>query len=189
MSTGQSGDKQLMTRGISISLMLAATAACAPAPIRQASSRPQAIAIAAPLLAAHNRERASFGSPPIAWDPAVAAGATAHAAQLARIGRLQHSQRNARPGQGENLWIGTRGAFALDTMARDWASERRFFRSGRFPATSRSGNWADAGHYTQMVWPTTQRLGCGLARSAQWDVLVCRYWPAGNVDGVKLGRS
>lgn len=180
-----------MTRAISFSLMLVATAACAPAPapIRHAAPRLQPVTIAAPLLAAHNRERASFGSPPMVWDPAVAASATAHAAQLARLGRLRHSPRTVRPGQGENLWIGTRGAFGVDTMARDWASERRFFRSGRFPATSRSGNWADAGHYTQMVWPTTQRLGCGLARSAQWDVLVCRYWPAGNVDGVRLGRN
>ena len=183
------GGKRLMMRGFLISAIIAATAACSTAPVRHAAPRSQTVGIAAPLLAEHNRERASFGAPPVVWDSAVAASATAHAAQLARLGRLQHSSRNVRPGQGENLWIGTRGAFGVDTMARDWASERRFFRSGRFPATSRSGNWADAGHYTQMVWPTTQRLGCGLARSARWDVLVCRYWPAGNIDGVTIGRS
>jgi len=149
----------------------------------------QPVGIAAPLLAAHNRERATFGSPPLAWDPALAALASVHAVQLARLGRLHHAPKVARPGQGENLWIGTRGAFALETMVGDWAAERRYFQPGRFPATSRTGNWADTGHYTAMVWPTTRHLGCGIASSARWDVLVCRYSPAGNIDGVRIGRS
>ena len=141
------------------------------------------------MLEAHNRERAAFGSPPLAWDPALAAGAQSHAFYLASLGTLRHSPRSARPGQGENLWIGTRGAYPLPSMVGTWASERRLFRPGRFPAISRTGNWADVGHYSQMVWPTTSRLGCALASSARWDVLVCRYSPPGNVDGVRIGRA
>ncbi|MCY7280165.1 MAG: CAP domain-containing protein, partial [Sphingomonas bacterium] len=99
-----------------------------------------------------------------------------------------HSPKIKRPGQGENLWIGTRGAFRLQSMVGSWASERSTFRPGRFPATSRTGHWADVGHYSQMVWPTTSRLGCALGSSARWEVLVCRYSPPGNVDGVRLGR-
>ena len=178
-----------MMRSPSIASILAFTAAFFSPPTPQQPSPIRATGIATPLLASHTRERAAFGSPPLVWDPALAAAAQAYAGQLAPIGRLQHSPRAARPGQGENLWIGTRGAYSLDAMAGTWAAERRQFRPGRFPATSRTGNWADVGHHTQMVWPTTSRLGCGLAGSARWDVLVCRYTPPGNVDGVQLGRD
>lgn len=137
-------------------------------------------------LAAHNRERASFGAAPLTWDPQLAAQATAYAIELARIGRLQHAPRSRRPGQGENLWLGSRGAYSPQVMIASWSNETRLFRHGVFPANSRTGNWADVGHFTQMVWPTTTRLGCGLASSPRWDVLVCRYSPPGNRDGVRI---
>ena len=117
-------------RGLSLSLILAATAACSSAPLRQAPSPIHGSAIAAPLIEAHNRERAAFGSPPLAWDPVLAAGAQSHARTLASLGALRHSPRQQRPGQGENLWIGTRGAYPLQSMVGTWASERRLFRPG-----------------------------------------------------------
>ncbi|MCY7271488.1 MAG: CAP domain-containing protein [Sphingomonas bacterium] len=177
-----------MMRGWSISLLLAATAACSIAPVGQAPSPIAYTRILAPLLAAHNRERAAVGSPLLAWDPTLASSAFVHAATLAQLGRLRHSSRQQRPGQGENLWIGTRGDYTLSAMVGSWAIERRHFRPGRFPANSRTGNWAEVGHYTQMIWPGTTRLGCAIASSPQHDVLVCRYAPSGNVDGVMLGR-
>ena len=167
-------------------------AACAPMPgarrnpiVRPSPRR----SIAAPLLAAHNRERAAVGSPPLAWDPALAAAAAglcqpnwpARAAFAIRT-------RTQRPGQGENLWIGTRGAYPVEAMVGAWISERRLFRPGRFPDVSRTGRWSDVGHYTAIIWPATSHVGCGIGRSARWDVLVCRYAPAGNVDGVAVGR-
>jgi hypothetical protein len=39
------------------------------------------------------------------------------------------------------------------------------------------------GHFTQLVWVGTQRLGCGVAQCADMDVWVCRYDPPGNVQG------
>jgi hypothetical protein len=168
-----------------IVLLLAACAQQAPR-LPQPATATVGAAIAGPILTVHNRERAMFGAPSLVWDEQLAAGASAYARQLAAIGTLHHSDRATRPGIGENLWIGTRGAFTIETMAESWASERRRFRPGTFPAISRTGNWADVGHYTQMVWPATDRIGCGLAGSARWDVLVCRYAPAGNVVGVLL---
>ena len=139
------------------------------------------------MLNVHNRERRAFGAPPLGWDPAIAAQAAAYARDLAQLGRLQHSSKAFRPGQGENLWMGSRGGYPSTVMAEAWAGEKRHFRPGRFPAVSRTGNWADVGHFTQMVWPSTSRIGCGLASVGRWDVLVCRYAPAGNVDGIALG--
>lgn len=102
------------------------------------------------------------------------------------LGRLVHSSRLQRPDQGENLWMGTRGSYRAGTMTGAWAGERSNFRRGTFPNVSRTGDWSHVGHYTQMVWPTTTRLGCGLASSPQWDVLVCRYSPPGNRDGDRM---
>jgi hypothetical protein len=135
------------------------------------------------ILAVHNAARAQAGVPPLAWDPALGEAAARYAVYLALTNTFQHSDRSQRPGTGENLWMGTRGAFSYEAMAGRWAGESRDFVPGVFPAVSRSGNWENVGHYTQMVWPTTTRVGCAVASNARNDILVCRYSPAGNIDG------
>jgi hypothetical protein len=139
------------------------------------------------ILAAHNTERARAGKPPLVWDNSLGAAAAAYARQMAFTGRFEHSNRRARPNIGENLWMGSHGAFPVEAMVGGWASEKRWFRPGRFPNNSRTGNWTDVGHYTQMIWPTTQRVGCALASTARVDYLVCRYSNAGNIDGRIVG--
>jgi hypothetical protein len=138
------------------------------------------------MLAGHNRERAAVGAAPLVWDPALAAAAAAYGPALSRLGRLAHSESSSRPGQGENLFMGTRGAYRLDEMVGDWAAEKRLFRGGIFPDVSTSGHWEDVAHYTQMVWPATLRVGCAIHEDARWDFLICRYAPAGNVVGARI---
>ena len=138
------------------------------------------------LLAAHNLERARWRLAPLRWDLALAASAASYGRTLARLGRLEHSPRAARAGQGENLWMGTRGASTPERMVGGWLSERRDFRPGIFPNVSRSGNWFHVGHYSQIVWPTTTRVGCAVQSSRAWDFLICRYSPAGNMDGRRV---
>ena len=137
----------------------------------------------ADFLNAHNRERAAVRVQPLVWDVALARAAGDYARQLASSGTLRHSPRQVRAGQGENLWMGTRGAYASSQMIAGWSSEKRVFRPGLFPAITTTGNWADAGHYSQMIWPTTTRLGCAIASNPSADFLVCRYAPGGNIDG------
>jgi hypothetical protein len=141
------------------------------------------------VLAAHNKVRAGAGLQPLAWDNALGNAAAAYAQQMAMTGVFAHSDRNARRGTGENLWMGTRGAFSIERMVSDWASEQRMFRPGMFPAVSRTGSWEQVGHYTQIIWPTTTRVGCALASTARADYLVCRYSPAGNVNGRPVGAA
>ncbi|HEY4070202.1 MAG TPA: CAP domain-containing protein [Sphingomicrobium sp.] len=135
------------------------------------------------ILAAHNSVRAQAGVAPLAWDPALGDAAARFAMELALTNSFHHSDRRARPGTGENLWMGTHGASSYEAMVGGWSSERRYFVPGFFPAVSRSGNWEDVGHYTQMVWPATTRVGCAVASNGRADFLVCRYSPAGNIDG------
>ena len=148
----------------------------------------QAGQLEAEMLAIHNRERAAWGVAPLGWDERLARQAEAHARRLAADGRLIHSQRAERPGQGENLAMGTRGRYGAAALAKAWIAERRWFVPGRFPAVSRTGGWASVGHLTQIIWPATTRLGCGVASGRRMTVLVCRYTPPGNRDGVRVPR-
>jgi hypothetical protein len=162
-------------------LPVACLAASAPA-----VAQPVANAFPARIIAAHNIERARMGMPPLTWDAALAAGAAVYAQQMAMSGQFAHSDRSKRRGVGENLWMGTRGAFSFEAMVGGWTSERKDFVPGVFPAVSRAGSWEKVGHYTQIVWPTTTRVGCAIASNSTNDYLVCRYSPAGNVMGRPL---
>jgi hypothetical protein len=139
------------------------------------------------VLAAHNGVRAQAGVAPLAWDNALGSAAADYARLMAMTGRFHHSDPSTRAGSGENLWIGTHGAFSVEAMMRGWASEKRFFAPGTFPNVSRTGNWEDVGHYTQLIWPTTTRVGCALASTPRIDYLVCRYAGAGNINGHPVG--
>ena len=154
---------------------------------RPSDGRPQDLSrLEARLLAIHNRERAAVGAAPLVWDSGLAAAAAAYGPALERLGKLAHSPPAGRPGQGENLWMGTRDAYALEEMAGGWAEEKRLFRPGIFPAVSTSGKWSDVAHYTQMIWKGTSRMGCAIRKSPRWDFLICRYGPPGNVVGQRV---
>jgi hypothetical protein len=163
-----------------LSLLIGTSGSANAGPVELAREMP------ARILAAHNQVRAEAGVAPLAWDPALGDAAANYAVYLAVTNSFQHSEQSRRPGTGENLWMGTRGAFSFEAMVGGWSSERKDFVPGVFPAVSRAGSLAKVGHYTQMVWPTTTRVGCAIASNAANDYLVCRYSPAGNVVGRPL---
>ena len=138
------------------------------------------------ILAAHNAARAQAGVGPLAWDPALGRSAAAYARHMAFYNRFQHSDRRARRGVGENLWMGRRGSYMPEQMVGQWASERRWFAPGYFPNVGPRG-WYAVSHYTQIIWPTTTRIGCAIASNTRFDYLVCHYSPAGNIDGRRVG--
>ena len=139
------------------------------------------------LLAAHNSERDRAGLPPLAWSSRLAQDAQDWAVQLSRRGRLEHADSHVRKGMGENLWMGSAGHYSAEDMIGGFLAERAKFRPGTFPQVSRTGNWADVGHYTQIIWPRTTEVGCAVAKGAGHDFLVCRYNPAGNTMGERVG--
>lgn len=161
--------------------VLAALAAASPAPA--APFMLPLDPVSRQLLEAHNRERALVGAPPLQWDPHLARSAISYGPTLAALGRLQHSPRASRPGQRENLWYGGAYSYLPAQMVGMWAAEKRFFRPGIYPSVSTTGNWLDVSHYTQMIWPTTTHVGCGIYRTGRSDYLICRYSPPGNRDG------
>jgi hypothetical protein len=139
------------------------------------------------ILNVHNRERAAFGAQPLQWDMKLARDATTHAEELARMGRLAHASRQGRGIVRENVNQVVRGS-SPDQLMANWLREKALFRPGLFPNVSVTGNWYDVGHYSQMIWPTTLFIGCGLAKGPRWDFFVCRYSPGGNKDGKAVGH-
>ena len=165
-------------------IRLAASAALALAAPLLIGGTGRLTSLDARLLAAHNRERGAAGIEALAWDPALAAEAAAWGRELAASGEFEHApDRGGDDPQGENLWAGTPGAYSPEEMVEGWIEEKKYFRPGRFPDNSVTGDCADVGHYTQLMWRESDRVGCALAKGAEEEVLVCRYRTAGNVVG------
>lgn len=134
-------------------------------------------------LTAHNHARKAFGSAPLQWSQKLSRDAHRWAEQLARENTIRHSHQDAHNPTGENLWMGTRGYYAASRMIEDFVDEERYYKDDRFPNVSNTGDWTDVGHYTQIVWADTREVGCAKASNAKNDILVCRYFPSGNVLG------
>ncbi|WP_268796423.1 MULTISPECIES: CAP domain-containing protein [unclassified Sphingomonas] len=136
-------------------------------------------------LAIHNEQRAMLGIAGLRWDPKLAEDAAIWAKHLAALGHLEHSPDDLGDPdpEGENLWAGTAGSFSIEQMSTYWADEKRYYKNGIFPNNSTTGDLDDVGHYTQMVWRSTTRVGCATIRGAKDDFFVCRYGEGGNVLG------
>ena len=168
---------------LSLFVLAAAMLPTAPTAANSRTMRTAASEFAARLVRAQNIEREKFGVPGLGWDPMLSAAAADYARELAATDKWGHSAPSQRPGQGENLWRGSRSAFTLEQMVADWVVEKAVFRPGTFPNVSATGRFEDVGHYTQIIWPDTRRVGCAVRSSAAYDYLVCRYSGPGNVIG------
>ena len=128
-----------------------------------------------------NAKRHDVGSPPLQWSPQLAGVAQNWANHLASAENcdLVHTTGGH---YGENLFAGSGRAYTAVDAAKDWYGEIAKFHYG--PLTD--NNWADAGHYTQMVWRNTTSVGMGRATCpGGWVVIVAEYDPPGNYIGQK----
>ena len=75
---------------------------------------------------------------------------------------------------GENLAM---GYLNVTAAVEAWGEEREEFDFGD------GGFSEETGHFTQLVWRNTTGVGCGrrLCGERGW-MLVCEYWPPGNVE-------
>ncbi len=128
-----------------------------------------------------------MGVPRLVWSAKLAREAHVWARQMAADERMYHSTAAQRGNTGENLWRGTKGYYDADAIMDAFLSERRMFRSGKFPDVSTTGQWSDVGHYTQIIWRDTQEVGCAIVAGARDDYLACRYYPSGNWIGQPVG--
>lgn len=139
----------------------------------------------AAMLAAHNRVRrevrpaGSTPLPPLEWDDSLATLAAAWTNRCPDGHRPNNTF-------GENIyWSGGMAATA-DAAVASWAEEARYYDYDS-TVCSRDGRrtWSACGHYTQLVWRETRRVGCAVRTNCPGDfenVVVCNYDPPGNVN-------
>ncbi|EGT59294.1 CBN-VAP-1 protein [Caenorhabditis brenneri] len=96
----------------------------------------------------------------------------------------QHSTSAQRPGLGENLYQISINNMPKIQTAEDssyaWWSELKDFGVGSDNILT-SAVWArGVGHYTQMAWEGTTKIGCFVQNCPSFTYSVCQYGPAGN---------
>jgi len=136
-------------------------------------------------LEAHNKWRAAVGSPPLEWSEELAKSAKQVAASCAKKGKLAHSSFD-----GENLSAQLKNYDPYSHVS-DWGSEIKdmdLSAPRTFPDCAKSGkDYTDIGHYTQLVWRETQKVGGGYAVDKKGMVFYCcHYSPGGNKKGASV---
>ncbi|KAM3291379.1 basic form of pathogeneis-related protein 1 [Capsicum chacoense] len=126
-------------------------------------------------LNAHNAARRQVGVGPMTWDNRLAAFAQNYANQ--RIGdcRMQHS---GGP-YGENLAAAFPQLNAAGAV-KMWVNEKQWYNYN----SNSCAPGKVCGHYTQVVWRNSVRLGCARVRCNNgWYFITCNYDPPGNWRG------
>lgn len=145
-------------------------------------------AFAVEFVAEHNRVRSEVTKPsnyvgswvpiaPVTWSSTLAETAQVWADHLRDSSDCMLAHDPTTP-YGESLAYGTVGFGPKQTVAI-WEEDKAEF--------AYSPNYASTlGQYTQMIWRTTQRIGCAeSACPTGWRVMVCYYDPPGNLAGVQ----
>ncbi|KAI3774636.1 hypothetical protein L1987_49195 [Smallanthus sonchifolius] len=123
---------------------------------------------------AHNSFRKDLGLPPLTWDDTVAEFAKNFAAERKDDCALVHSKPPRK--YGENLAYGPElnatGAVFL------WGREKAFYDYD----TNTCSPGKRCGHYTQIVWKDTLKVGCDrvMCTNTPMCYVICSYDPPGN---------
>ena len=141
------------------------------------------------ILTAHNRVRARLRLSPLTWSSSLSQYSTQWANQLKRSNGCQMRHRS-NSNFGENLfWAspyrwsdGTTEIQKINSafVVNEWAKEAKYYHY----RSNSCQPGQQCGHYTQMVWKSSKKVGCGFAvcpdKSQVW---VCSYDPPGNWQG------
>jgi len=139
------------------------------------------------IVAEANRLRKLAGATNMAkltWDDELSQKAVAWSSQC----RFAHPDQSstflttAKFSLGQNIAMGT-GPMTWEQTFKMWNDEIKDFQYGQAPK-----NNAVVGHYTQLVWADTNKIGCGYTLCAAGKMtaqaagfFVCNFGPAGNV--------
>ncbi|KAH8324266.1 hypothetical protein KR074_002680, partial [Drosophila pseudoananassae] len=79
------------------------------------------------------------------------------------------------PAYGENIMCARKDLFCVKKLMKLWYQEKYHYDY------LKPGFGLYTGHFTQMVWQSSQYLGVGVASDKTHVWLVCNYHPAGNI--------
>ncbi len=130
------------------------------------------------MVAAHNRVRAQVEVPALSWSADLASRAQRWAEHLqsAKSCEMEHSHAS---GVGENLAWASGQQLTPSSVVKMWADEAQDYN----PESGACTPGAVCGHYTQVVWKNTRKVGCGVASCGRDEIWVCNYSPPGNYIG------
>ncbi|KAK6744005.1 hypothetical protein RB195_010981 [Necator americanus] len=118
------------------------------------------------------------------YDCSIEASALRHAQKCIS----EHSNKKDRPGLGENIYTTTALNFdkvkAASQASQLWWGELKKFGVGPSNIlTTELWNRKNTqiGHYSQMAWETSYRLGCAISHCPKFTLGVCQYGPGGNI--------
>ena len=143
-------------------------------------------------LKVHNDAREKVGTPPLVWSEKLEEQALLNAKILERKDEKQN-MKHSKTNDGENMTYSYSAesqdgvitpifsSTPLTDASVGWYEEIKDYRYSKFK-TRRIGR--PIGHYTQMVWKSTKKVGIAYAVSKKGSVyVVARYFPAGNFIG------
>ncbi|XP_040077198.1 Golgi-associated plant pathogenesis-related protein 1-like [Ixodes scapularis] len=124
----------------------------------------------------HNYYRKLHRSPRLFQNTKINLWAQGWAEYIAGIDQMRHRDGNP---YGENIYMIGRVPHGYQPKAKNvvdaWYKEIKYYNY------SNPGFRLKTGHFTQVVWKATRRLGCGWARSyTGYIYVVCNYDPPGN---------
>ena len=134
-------------------------------------------------LKVHNQERVQLGLKKLEWSNDLQKEAEIYAKYLADNDVFKHSsQKN----QGENLYYEYNSAsitkIPLELSSISWLDEKKDYKYSKIGDGKNTFN--KIGHYTQMIWKNTTKVGLGAYVNKEGKVyVVARYYPAGNMIG------
>ncbi len=138
------------------------------------------------ILTTHNQVRACAMPTPmpamadLTWDTTIVTTAQAWA------NNCTWAHNAGRGSLGENIYASTANPSPVSVVS-NWASEAQYYNF----ASNTCATGQVCGHYTQIVWRNTLRLGCAQATcttgspfgNGTWYFVVCDYAPPGNYTG------
>ncbi|KAJ7332932.1 hypothetical protein JRQ81_015112 [Phrynocephalus forsythii] len=135
----------------------------------------------------HNQYRSKVDPPAsdmlkMSWDPALEAFAKDYATKCI----WEHNKERGR--RGENLFAMS-GDLDVTAIVENWHDEYQYYNI----STLACQEGQMCGHYTQVVWARSERVGCGTVfcktienlNDTDMHLVVCNYEPPGNVKGKK----
>jgi pathogenesis-related protein 1 len=146
------------------------------------------------FVAAHNQARSgplnpppSPALPPVSWDAVLADSVYNYAIRCqGTMGLLSHNANRSADYQalggsgyvGENIYGSSGNATPAGAMML-WMAEADDYDYA-------SGDIGNAGHYTQIVWRDSVRIGCAIVDCpalTYHNTVICDYAPGGNISG------